>query len=121
MISDTFSCGACYGIQSLDLAAETEPFALMRCTITLQTNATEEMCLRLADSIHDSIRNRVRDVFDPARVAEILASVDKTGVSTLTDEQQDRLFGRVRPQAPTQLAISEKLQEENHALPESDA
>jgi hypothetical protein len=71
MISDTFSCGSCYGIQSPDLAAETEPFALMQATITLQANATEEMCLRLADSIHDSIRNRVRDVFNPARVAEI--------------------------------------------------
>jgi hypothetical protein len=96
MISDTFSCGCGYGPWSENLEAETETFAWMRGTITLQTNGTEEMCLELAKSLYSSIQRRIKYKFDPTRVAELLACVDDKGVGTLTEEQQERLFGRVQ-------------------------
>ena len=86
MISDTFSCGCGYGPWSENLEAETETFAWMRGTITLQTNGTEEMCLELAKSLYSSIQRRIKDKFDPARQAKIIAEIDTGKIHDFTQK-----------------------------------
>jgi hypothetical protein len=84
-------CG--YGPFSDTLATETAKFTWMRGQVQLDTNDTEEQCMKIAASFYSTLQHKIKDKFDPRREAEAIAGFDETGRGIFTDEQQSRLFG----------------------------
>jgi len=108
MISDTFTLGCGYGPWVTEPEASTTPFAWLHGSVQFEASDSEETCLRLAETFHSLIREKIKDKFDPAREAKILAEIDTSKIHDFT---------RKPPQHPNELDTQDDSTQGIHTVP----
>ena len=108
MISETFTLGCGYGPWITEPEASTTPFAWLHGSVQFEASDSEETCLRLAETFHSLIQEKIKDKFDPAREAKILAGIDASKIRDFTRKPQ---------QHPNELDTQDDLTQGTHTVP----
>ena len=91
IISENFRLGSCYGPSAGDNADE-EKFADMKVCVEFQTNDTEEQCERVLASVHQGLKNKIKDIFHPEREIAFMAAMKEAGGTLVRTEANKELF-----------------------------